>query len=1406
MTVHVLHAGDGYSYLSRSVASQDVQREAGQSLAGYYHANGTPPGRWMGSGVAGLAEYRGQVRAERVVSGTVTEAQMKALFGEGLHPNADAISRGVYAAATTPRALQRAGNEVLHQTKLGRKFPAFKNESRLRDTLEAADRAFADDHGRPPTTVERRELHLTAARPIFEDANGRAPQSERELSSWVATETARHHRYPVAGFDLTFTPAKSVSVLWALGDDEVRQAVEAAHRGAVADTIEWLEHNAAFTRTGDSGERQINTKGLIIAAYDHYDTRAGDPNLHTHCAVSNKVQGADGKWRSIDGTAVFKHGVAASQRYNAQVVDNLRRSLGVDTVERATGRGKQPVIEIAGIDERLCRSWSKRSDMIRQRRDELVAEYRAKHGYSPSTETEFRLLQQANLDTRTGKNEAKSLAQHRAEWRAQAAKVLGSSTRIDTMITTALRPQQRSGARVFQGVEAEAKAVIAEVSEKRATWARPHLAAAAEARLAAVEFPTPQQRRTAIDTVTDRALTRESVTLEPPETEPVPEALQRSDGASQLTRHGEQLHTSTAVLDAEARLLTACTEPTTAFTTRAQLDTAIQALDREPNEGQRALAAHFCLSGARVAVATGAAGAGKTTAMKAVADAWQASGRDVIALAPSAAAAEKLGEEVGTDASTVASLTYPWRGRIPGVPAGTLTRDIAPGTMILVDEAAMTSLHDLDALRAIATETGAVVRMLGDPAQLDAVETSGTLRLLADHTNAPELSTVVRFGKDELQARNSLLLRDGDPAAIDMFDQRGWLHGGDRDTLTENVVQAHLADTARGRSSIVMTDTVAVTKQLNERIQDHHRGTGRADATTTVTLADELDAGRGDQIVTRDNNKNLRAKGGTRPGSRVMNGDLWTVEQVHSDGSLTVRHADHRGSVRLPAEYVQQSVELGYASTVHRAQGLTVDAGHYLTTPGSAPRQSAYVGLTRGRAHNIAYVITDQPLDLATEGQHIHHAPDTERDLQQRHAWGYTTSDDVSPAVAGMRRILATDASELSATEQLRTALAEADSPETARRGYDAARVILRDAYLDHLIDRSLPSTVVATMREDDPTGYLQLRATLATIHDARQHPERVLTDAVNQRELLTAAQPAAVLTHRITTLTGSDRTTPEDGLAPLPPRHPGADIALAEYAAVLSDRYDTLHAHTTISQDDRAVRDSLLTHRERLYTDGELAAFLARPIDADPTALPRSNPSGIEQAARAAAQRYDSLVRLDQQWEAFHHATQRVTPAAAHRDALRHELAQAQQQRSQMGRLSRGRAELDARIEQLRNKYTTAHNAAKQLEQDTARMRPAQPRPHRDDLVQAQRDRDYTAHKANRSAPSAQRHQHWKNQQQQRKQALRREQQRRDSLAPEQRVHEQQIRDELRRTQGQFPASGAGVNPEHIRHLGREF
>src|SRR5580765_3290777 len=241
MTLHKLHAGDGYTYLTRQVAAGDEHRSPGQQLTDYYLASGNPPGRWMGSGAADLG-----------VAGAVREDQMRSLFGAGVHPDAEQIM-ALEQAAGTPTAT------AAQSVKLGRAFPRYQPLPPRAERVAARLAAFEAEQGHTPSAMVR---------------------------SKIEAQEARRERRPVAGYDLVFTPVKSASLLWALGSASTREAVEDAHHEAVANTLAWLEQEAAFARVGDRGEQQVDTRGFIGAMFDHRDSRAGDPDLHTHLAIS----------------------------------------------------------------------------------------------------------------------------------------------------------------------------------------------------------------------------------------------------------------------------------------------------------------------------------------------------------------------------------------------------------------------------------------------------------------------------------------------------------------------------------------------------------------------------------------------------------------------------------------------------------------------------------------------------------------------------------------------------------------------------------------------------------------------------------------------------------------------------------------------------------------------------------------------------------------------------------------------------------------------------------------------------------------------------------------------------------------------------------------------------------------
>jgi conjugative relaxase-like TrwC/TraI family protein len=213
VTISKMSAGKGYEYFLRTVAAGDGDRSLSTPLTRYYTEEGTPPGRWMGSGIASLD-------SPLKVGDEVTEEQLRLLIGEAWHP-------------------------VTGQD-LGRRYRTYK----------------------------------------------------------VAEEGKRRH--PVAGYDLTFSIPKSASVLWGVSDAGTQAIIADAHHLAVAETIEFLEREVIATRGGargpNGGVAQLDVTGVIATAFDHYDSRANDPHLHTHVVISNRVKATcDGQWRTIDG-------------------------------------------------------------------------------------------------------------------------------------------------------------------------------------------------------------------------------------------------------------------------------------------------------------------------------------------------------------------------------------------------------------------------------------------------------------------------------------------------------------------------------------------------------------------------------------------------------------------------------------------------------------------------------------------------------------------------------------------------------------------------------------------------------------------------------------------------------------------------------------------------------------------------------------------------------------------------------------------------------------------------------------------------------------------------------------------------------------------------------------------------
>ena len=337
----------------------------------------------------------------------------------------------------------------------------------------------------------RAQVRTEVAREFFRNEHGRDPIDAREIAATIAKQS-RPRTQTVAGYDLTFSPVKSVSTLWAVADPHVAAQIERAHQAAVQDALNFIERHALFTRQGRNGVRQVNVTGLVAAAFTHRDSRAGDPDLHTHVAVANKVQTLDGRWLSIDGRVLFKATVAASETYNTALEHHLHDRLGVRFADRPdTDPGKRPVREIVGVDPALNQRWSTRRVLIKDRQGELAARFQRDHGRPPTPVEALQLAQQATLETRDAKHEPRTLTEQRTTWHAQAAETLGGPDAVQAMISRTLNPISMTSPRVdAEWVTATAEKVLAAVEERRSTWQSWHVRAEAQRHVRAVQVPT----------------------------------------------------------------------------------------------------------------------------------------------------------------------------------------------------------------------------------------------------------------------------------------------------------------------------------------------------------------------------------------------------------------------------------------------------------------------------------------------------------------------------------------------------------------------------------------------------------------------------------------------------------------------------------------------------------------------------------------------------------------------------------------------------------------------------------------------------------------------------------------------------------------------------------------------------
>ena len=973
-------------------------------------------------------------------------------------------------------------------------------------------------------------------------------------------------RQSVAGFDLTFSVPKSVSVLWALADARTQQAVVDAHHGALSSCLRLLEKNVAATRTGKNGVAQLDVRGLIAAGFDHWDSRAGDPHLHTHLVIANRVQTADGAWRTLDSRALYRSVVAVSEVYHGLLADELTRSLGVTWDQRPRRHSAVPAWEVAGIPDDLIALFSQRSQAIEADKNRLAAEFREGHGRDPSSVEMLRLRQQATLRTRPAK-QLHSLAESNRRWREQASAALGT----DAAAWITQRSRSVPAFAQFNGLDSAASEMVARtvlqvVSDKRSVWGWWNLHAEASRQLMGYRFTTFADRLAATDRVAE-LVAAQSVLLSAPALARTPEALVRSDGTSAFTHRRSEKYTSRALLDAEARLLDAAEER---VAPRVDANRVVESLASPPPGCRYRLGADqadavrsIATSGRTLDVLVGPAGTGKTVTLAGLRATWeqQHGPGSVIGLAPSSSAAEILAHELGVPTENTAKWLFETQRNAARTAeiaqCATLLRRIGtrnprlaqtvarrrdeltsetarwqlrPGQLVILDEASLAGTVTLDRLAAQAKVAGVKILLSGDWAQLGAVDAGGAFRLLATaRDDAPELGAIRRF-TNRWERDASRRLRTGDAGVLPQYAHHDRLRDGDDDSMLDAAYAAWLSDERAGiRSLLIAADTATVTA-LNTRARSDLVATGTVQP-DGVPLTAGTQAGIGDRILTRKNERLLTTGAGY-----VKNGDHWTVVDRSADGSLVVHRPRGGPLITLPAAYVASHVDLAYAATAHRCQGATVDTAHTVVTTAST-RETFYVAMTRGRHRNTAYVVTD------------HFSDDCEPDST-------STPSAVRDVLTAVLHRVGADAS---AHDTMRAEQHTAASIWQLAAEYDAIAAHAQAPRWTAMFEAARFTSAQVQSINDSP-AYGALSTALRSADSPEVPIERVFSDLVNARDLTNASDLAAVLHDRVTLYSATRRAQPDRRVVGLIPRvhsvqESDTATALGEREILIRDR-----------------------------------------------------------------------------------------------------------------------------------------------------------------------------------------------------------------------------------------------------------
>lgn len=708
---------------------------------------------------------------------------------------------------------------------------------------------------------------------------------------------------------------KTISALLAHPSPTVRIAAQEAHRAANAAFIKTLEAGLR-SRSGRDGVTSVGITGLVCASVEHFSSSAGDPTLHSHILISRMAQCADGTWRAIDGNTLFGLMASAESAAQAALAKSLSASLDCPLSWHEVGASK--MAEIPALRESvvpLCDA-KRRVDAVLDDMGRLFGpswketrdawrKYRASAG-AIAEEVEHAV--DAALRTPEGAAEVRGM------WHKRAP---GLSASLDAI-------QPRNGpppATPAPDIDSVKKAAWAWACDQETVrWSD------LTSKMTA-DLGFENAARAAAD------LLSSADAIRPVDSEAARNAveamLQKTDieTTAMRTLTGRTARFTTAPAIERAEALTA--SATSRMNDRGCL-LDVQIPETATADQQKAIAT--MAAGHQLTVITGVAGAGKTFSVAPVADAAHKTGLKVVSIARNAARALETGEGINADSSV--SLTKFWKSGPPKGPA-----------LIVLDEGGVVDREDyVKLLKMLEDRPDIQVIALGDARQAQSIDRLDTWSLLEhaakDSGAHAELTASRRTAKwtDEHDAIRACAAPE---QLIDHILAEDRIHSVNANNYSEKAARL-LADDPSATAIVQTNAECAAISRLVQR----DRG-----IKAVMPCLGNNRLGLGDTVRTRKNDH--------RAG--VHNGDVWTVESISkNEVVLKSLHSNKRATV--DQKYISDSTELGYASTLDSAQGITVSRAIVVVGDGMG-NTGLYSATTRGKNAPIYLCVTDPDND-----------------------------------------------------------------------------------------------------------------------------------------------------------------------------------------------------------------------------------------------------------------------------------------------------------------------------------------------------------------------------------------------------------------------------------------------------------